>query len=512
MHRARYASSRGLARVSRPFRAPSASIALARQPLLPRPASPAELPRLPLPLVLSGFRRRAGPPQDSAPAARTAGAPCCRDFCSSASLLSLACFSRDASSLAFVASAVWVSTLAPGRRKILLQPRGPLAPLLQRLLQLRFAALACLFQPGRFLACFRRQCRLGLDVAPGRRKILLQPRGPLAPLLQGLLQLRFAAPACLFQPGRFLACFLASAVWVSTSRRAAARSCSSRADRSRPCCRDFCSSASLLPLACFSRDASSLAFVASAVCVSTSRRAAARSCSSRADRSRSCCRDFCSSASLLPLACFSRAASSLAFAASAVWVSTSRRAAARSCSSRADRSRSCCRDFCSSASPLPLACFSRDASSLALSPVPFGSRPRAAPPQDPAPAARTARAPVAETSAAPLRCSRLPVSAGTLPRLLCASAVWVSTSRRAAARSCSSRADRSRSCCKEVCTSAAPLSPPVSAGTLAHLPSPPARSAFRPRAAPPQEPAPAARPDRAPARDVAAVRCRALQS
>ena len=97
--------------------------------------------------------------------------------------------------------------IAPRRRKILLQPRGPLAPLLQRLLQLRFAAPACLFQPGRFLACFRRQCRLCLDIAPRRRKILLQPRGPLAPLLQRLLQLRFAAPACLFQPGRFLACF-----------------------------------------------------------------------------------------------------------------------------------------------------------------------------------------------------------------------------------------------------------------------------------------------------------------
>ena len=227
--------------------------------------------------------------------------------------------------------------VAPRRRKILLQPRGPLALLLQRLLQLRFAALACLFQPGRFLACFRRQCRLGLDVAPRRRKILLQPRGPLALLLQRLLQLRFAALACLFQPGRFLACFVASAVWVSTSRRAAARSCSSRADRSRSCCRAFCSSASLLSLACFSRDASSLAF-ASAVWVSTSRRAATRSCSSRADRSRSCCKEVCTSAGPLSPTCFSRDACSLAFSASAVCVSTSRRAAARACSSRSARS------------------------------------------------------------------------------------------------------------------------------------------------------------------------------
>src|SRR6266850_133247 len=75
MHRARCASSRGLAQGRRPFRAPSASIASARQHLLPRPASPAELPRLPLPPVLSGSRRRAAPPQDPDPAVRTARAP-----------------------------------------------------------------------------------------------------------------------------------------------------------------------------------------------------------------------------------------------------------------------------------------------------------------------------------------------------------------------------------------------------------------------------------------------------
>src|SRR5207253_13782 len=75
MHRARCASSRGLAQVRRPFHAPSASIASARHHLLPRRASPAELPRVPLPPVLSGFRRHAAPPQDPAPAARTARAP-----------------------------------------------------------------------------------------------------------------------------------------------------------------------------------------------------------------------------------------------------------------------------------------------------------------------------------------------------------------------------------------------------------------------------------------------------
>ena len=251
--------------------------------------------------------------------------------------------------------------ITPRRRKILLQPRGPLALLLQGLLQLRFAALACLFQPGRFLACFRRQCRLGLDIAPRRRKILLQPRGPLALLLQRLLQLRFAALACLFQPGRFLACFRRQCrLGLDIAPRRRQIPLQPRGPLT------LLLQGLLTPPLLFSREVSSLAFVASAVWVSTSRRAAARSCSSRADRSRSCCRDFCSSASLLSLACFSREASSLAFVASAVWVSTSRRAAARSCSSRADRSRSCCKDLLRRA-PLPhlfqpgrfLACFRR---------------------------------------------------------------------------------------------------------------------------------------------------------
>src|SRR5438132_978171 len=75
MRRARYASSRDLAQGRRPFRAPSASIASARQHLLPRPASPAELPRVPLPPMLSEFRRRDAPPQDPAPAPRPVRAP-----------------------------------------------------------------------------------------------------------------------------------------------------------------------------------------------------------------------------------------------------------------------------------------------------------------------------------------------------------------------------------------------------------------------------------------------------
>ena len=51
-------------------------------------------------------------------------------------------------------------------------------------------------------------------------------------------------------------------------------------------------------------------------------------------------RDYLSSAAPTSAACFRRKASSFAFA-SAVWVSTSHRAAARSCFSCADRSRSC---------------------------------------------------------------------------------------------------------------------------------------------------------------------------
>src|SRR5438034_1388854 len=95
-----------------------------------------------------------------------------------------------------------------------------------------------------------------------------------------------------------------------------------------------------------------------------------------------------------------------------------------------------------------------------LSPPPPAGIPRDAPPQDPAPAARTARVGVAETSAAPLRCSRLLVSAGTLPRF---------------------------------------LSSPVPSGS-------------RPRAAPPQDPAPAARTAHAPAAEASAapLRCSRL--
>ncbi|MCP3459292.1 hypothetical protein [Bradyrhizobium sp. CCGUVB23] len=97
--------------------------------------------------------------------------------------------------------------IAPRGCEILLEPRRPLALLLQRLLRLRGAALARLFQPGRFLTCFRRQRSLGFDIAPRGCEILLEPRRPLALLLQRLLEFRGAALARLFQPGRLLTCF-----------------------------------------------------------------------------------------------------------------------------------------------------------------------------------------------------------------------------------------------------------------------------------------------------------------
>ena len=93
--------------------------------------------------------------------------------------------------------------IAPGGREILLQPRRSLALLLQRLLQLRGAALARLFQLEYFLTRFRRQRGLGFDIAPGAREILCQPRRSLALLLQRLLQLRGAALARLPQLGYF---------------------------------------------------------------------------------------------------------------------------------------------------------------------------------------------------------------------------------------------------------------------------------------------------------------------
>src|SRR5262249_48921707 len=74
---------------------------------------------------------------------------------------------------------------------------------------------------------------------------------------------------------------LARAVCVSTSRRAAASSSSSRLARSCSCCSDLRKSAVPASAVFFSWLASAPALVASAVCVSTSRRAAARSCSSR---------------------------------------------------------------------------------------------------------------------------------------------------------------------------------------------------------------------------------------
>ncbi len=124
--------------------------------------------------------------------------------------------------------------------------------------------------------------------------------------------------------------FAAAAVWASTSRRAAARPCSSRADRSR----SFCRSGAPRSPVCFSRETSSPACVARAVWVSTSRRAVARSCSSFPARSRACCRASCNSAPPCAV-CLVGAAPSAAFAASAAWIS--RRAAARSRSSPSAR-------------------------------------------------------------------------------------------------------------------------------------------------------------------------------
>src|SRR5436190_1094413 len=93
----------------------------------------------------------------------------------------------------------------------------------------------------------------------------------------------------------------------------------------------------------------------------------------------------------------------------------------------------------------------------AVTAVPQARTPRSL--RDPAPDVRTARAPVAARPATPSRRSAPPASSGQFLRPL--------------------------------------------------LPS--ARSGFRHRAAPPQDPAPAAPPDHAPVRDVAATRYRALQ-
>ena len=96
---------------------------------------------------------------------------------------------------------------AARHRETLRKGVGPFALLLHRLPQLGSICFRGPLRPQNFLGCLCHECCLSFDVATRRRKILLQPRGPLAPLLQSLLQRRFAALACLFQPGRFLACF-----------------------------------------------------------------------------------------------------------------------------------------------------------------------------------------------------------------------------------------------------------------------------------------------------------------
>ncbi|MGX9428739.1 MULTISPECIES: hypothetical protein [Bradyrhizobium] len=53
---------------------------------------------------------------------------------------------------------------------------GPFAFLLHRLPQLGSTGFRRLTPPLNFISCFCRQRRLGLDIMPRRRKILLQPR------------------------------------------------------------------------------------------------------------------------------------------------------------------------------------------------------------------------------------------------------------------------------------------------------------------------------------------------
>src|SRR5439155_763672 len=154
-------------------------------------------------------------------------------------------------------------------------------------------------------------------------------------------------------------------------------------------------------------------------------------------------------------------------------------------------------------SAAPLRCFPLPVSvetppRLLSPPVPFGPRPHVAPPQDPAPAARTARAPVAEISVAPLRCSRLLVSAGTLPRLLSPPVPSGSRPRAAPPQDPAPAARTARADLAEISAPPPPcLRLPVSVGTLPRLLSPPVPFGSRRRAAPPQDPAPAARTARA---------------
>src|SRR5262249_50868417 len=125
-----------------------------------------------------------------------------------------------------------------------------------------------------------------------------------------------------------------------------------------------------------------------------------------------------------------------------------------------------------------------------------------------------ARAPAVALSAAPPRRSRSPVSAATLPRLLSSPAQ--SGFRR--------RAGRLRDPAPAVLCARAPAaaqprhSRPLDSaeklplvGKRPRRPSPTTPFGFRSRAAGRQDPARATRPDRAPARDVAATRCRVLQ-
>src|SRR5436190_595526 len=94
--------------------------------------------------------------------------------------------------------------IASGRREILLQPCCALPFLLQGF-SLHRAAFRRLPQLGRVVVRLRCQRRLRLDIASRRREILLQPLCSLPFLLQRFSQLRRAAFRRLLQLGRVVA-------------------------------------------------------------------------------------------------------------------------------------------------------------------------------------------------------------------------------------------------------------------------------------------------------------------
>ena len=124
------------------------------------------------------------------------------------------------------------------------------------------------------------------------------------------------------------------------------------------------------------------------------------------------------------------------------------------------RSRSCCRDFRSSAAPLSAACFGLAGFLCSPSPpVPSASRHRVAPPQDPAPAARPAPVPVAGISQLRRAALRRLFQPGRLPRSLSPPVRSASRHHGAPPRDPAPAARPARcSCCRDFRSSAAPLS------------------------------------------------------